>query len=51
MFEPEVKMKYLNGKMTPPQCGEYNFFHEAGSKPKLVLFWVRATGYVYRKGT
>ena len=42
-------MKGLSGDMTLPKFGEYNYYHEAGSKPELILFWVRDIFTVYKK--
>ena len=41
MFEPEKMMKSLSGDMIIPKFGEYNYYHEAGTKPELIFF-----GYV-----
>ena len=44
-------MKALNGDMILPKFREYSYFHEAGSKSELILFWVRNIVAVYRKET
>ena len=31
--------------------GENNYYHESGSKPELILFWVRGIIDVYKKET
>ena len=30
---------------------EHNYYHEAGSKPEIILFWVRDIVAVYKKET
>ena len=42
-------MKTLNCDMILPKFREYSHFHEAGSKPELILFWVRNIVAVYRE--
>ena len=32
MFEPKNLMRALSGDMILPKFGEYNYYHEAGSK-------------------
>ena len=49
MFESEKLMKSLSGKMIIPKFGEYNYYHETGTKPELILFWVYDTVAVLRK--
>ena len=49
MFEPEHMIKVLSGNMTLPKFREHNYYHEAGSKPELILFWVRDIVAVYKK--
>ena len=44
-------MKTLNCDMILPKFREYSHFHEAGSKPELILFWVRNIVAVYREKT
>ena len=36
--------------MIIPKFGEYNYYHETGTKPEPILFWVRDTVAVYKKG-
>ena len=40
-FEPENIMNSFSGDMILPKFGEYKYYHETGSKPEHVLFWVR----------
>ena len=51
MFEPEHLMKGLSGDIILPKFGEYNYYHEAGSKPELILFWVHDVVAVCNKET
>ena len=51
MFEPENIMKSLSGDMILPKFGEYKYYHETGSKPEHILFWVRDTVAVFKKET
>ena len=51
LCEPEYLMKALNDDMILPKVGEYNYYHEAGSKPELILFWIRDNVAVYKKET
>ena len=44
-------MKKLSGDIIIPKFGEYNYFHETGTKPELILFWVRDTVAVFKKET
>ena len=44
-------MKLLSGDMIIPKFGEYNCYHETGSKPEHILFWVRDTVAVFKKET
>ena len=37
--------------MKSPKFGEYNYYHETGTKPELILFWVRDTVAVFKKET
>ena len=50
-FEPEKIMKSLSGDMIIPKFGEYNYYHKAGTKPELILFWVRDPVSVFKKKT
>ena len=34
-------MKVLSKDMISPKFSEYNYYHETGTKPELILFWVR----------
>ena len=36
IFEPDHLMKALSGDRILPKLREYNYYHEAGSKPELV---------------
>ena len=47
LFEPENMMKILSGGMIIPNFSEYNYYHESGSKPELILFWVRDTVAIF----
>ena len=40
-------MKSLSGDMINPKFGEYNYYHETGSKSELILLWVG--DIVYKK--
>ena len=42
-------MKALNCDTILPKFREYSHFHEAGSKPELILFWVRNIVAIYKK--
>ena len=42
-------MKDLNGDMIFPKFGEDQYYHEAGSKPELILFWVHDIVTIYKK--
>ena len=42
-------MKSLSGDMIIPKFGEYNYYYETETKPKLILFWVYGTVSVLRK--
>ena len=37
--------------MIIPKYGEYNYYHEAESKPELIIFWVRDIVAVYKRET
>ena len=41
MFKPESEMTYLCGEMIVPRFGEYKYIHEVGSKPEVILYWIR----------
>ena len=47
MLEPKKMMKSLSGDIIFPKFGENNYYHEAGSKPELILCWVRGIVAVY----
>ena len=49
MFELENMMNSLSGDMIIPKFSEYNYCHETGTKPELILFWVRDTVAVFKK--
>ena len=49
MFEPENIMKSLNSNMILTKFGEYRYYHETGSKPKHILFWVHDTVAFFKK--
>ena len=51
LCEPEYLMKGLSGDMILPKVGEYNCYHEARSKPELILFWIRDNVAIYKKET
>ena len=51
MFEPKYLMKALSDDMILSEFIEYNYYHEARSKPELILFWVRDSVAVYKKST
>ena len=38
MFEPENRMKRFSGDIIIPKFGEYEYYHETGSKPEHILF-------------
>ena len=48
-FEPESKITDLCGEMIVPQFGEYKYIHEIGSKPELILYWVRDSVAIFKK--
>ena len=50
-FEPENIMKSLSGDMILLKFGEYKYYHEVGSKPEYILFWIRDTVAVFKKET
>ena len=49
LFEPESKMVDLRGEIIFPQFGEYKYIHETGSKPELILYWVRDYTAIFKK--
>ena len=49
LFEPESKMVDLHGEMIVPQFGEYKYIHETGSKPEMILYWVRDSTIIFKK--
>ena len=49
IVEPNHLINFLSGDMLLPKFGEYNYYHEAGSKHVLVLFWVRNIVAIYKK--
>ena len=51
IFEPENIMKSLSGDMILLKFGEYKYYHEVGSKPEYILFWIRDTVAVFKKET
>ena len=44
-------MKSIRGDMILPKFGEYKYYHEIGSKPEHILFWIRDTGVILKKET
>ena len=44
-------MKCLSGDMISQKFGEYRYYHQIGSKPEHILFWVRDTVAVFKKET
>ena len=49
LFEPESKMIDLCGEMIVPQFGEYKYIHEVGSKPELIIYWIRDSTAMFKK--
>ena len=49
LFEPESKMIHLCGEMIVPQFGIYKYIHEVGSKPELILYWIRDSTVIFKK--
>ena len=41
-------VKRFSGDMIIPKFGEYNYYHETGTKLELILFWVRDTIAVFK---
>ena len=37
--------------MKSHKFGEYNYYHETGTKPELILFWVRDVFAIFKKKT
>ena len=35
--------------MIVPQLGEYNYIHEVGSKPQVILYWIRDSTAIFKK--
>ena len=44
-------MKSLSGDMIIPKFGEYINYHKIGTKPKIILFWIRDTVVIFKKET
>ena len=44
-------MKSLSRDMILSKLGEYKYYHETGSKPQHILFWVRDTIAVFKNET
>ena len=44
-------MKRISGDMILPKFGEYKYYHEIGSKPEHILFWIRDTVATFKKET
>ena len=44
-------MKSPSVDMIIPKFGEYKYYHEIGSKPKHILFWIRDDDAVFKKKT
>ena len=49
MLEPEKMIKSLSGDMITPKFGEYDYHRETGTKPELILFWVRDDVAVFKR--
>ena len=49
LFEYESKIADSCGKMIVPQFVEYKYFHAIGSKPELILYWVRDSVVIFKK--
>ena len=49
MLEPEKMIKSLSGDVIIPNFGEYNYHHETGTKPELILFWARDDVAVFKR--
>ena len=39
----------LCGDMVVPQFGEYKYIHEVGSKPEVILYWIRYFTAILKK--
>ena len=44
-------MKRLSVGVVTQKFGTYNYYHETGTTPELILFWVRDTIAVFKKQT
>ena len=44
-----ILLKFLSGDMILPKFREYNYYHEARSKPGLIIFWIRDIVSFYKK--
>ena len=42
-------MKRLSVDVVTQKFGTYNYYHETGTTPELILFWVRDTIAVFKK--
>ena len=42
-------MKNLSGDVILPKFGEYKYYHETGSKPEHIIFWVGDVGVLFTK--
>ena len=42
-------MKRLSVDVVTPKFGAFNYYHETGTTPELILFWVRDTIAVFKK--
>ena len=49
LFVSESKMTNLCDVMNVPQFGEYKYTHELGSKPELIVYWVRDSSVMFNK--
>ena len=49
LFEPESKMTDSYSEMSVTQFGEYKYIHEIGSKPELILYWIRDSVAMFKK--
>ena len=49
LFAPESKIIDLCGEMIVPQFGEYKYIHVVGSKPELILYWIRDFTAIFKK--
>ena len=39
----------LRGELIVPQFGEYKYIHEVGSKPEVILYWIRGSTAIFKK--